>query len=66
MTDFWSELEGEVLDCLAARASASPADIARRLSLSEDAVVSILAMLAREGRVRIRLVEVIEQRALAA
>jgi hypothetical protein len=66
MTDFWSELEDEVLDCLAARASVSPVQIARRLALSEDAVVSILAMLAREGRVRIRLVEGVEQPALAA
>lgn len=66
MSDFRSELDDEVLDCLAARGSVSPVDIARRLALSEDAVISIFAMLARDGKVRIRLVESVEQRMLAA
>ena len=46
--------------------SMSPAEIGRRLGVSEDAVVSLLTMLAREGRVRIRAVESVEPRALAA
>jgi hypothetical protein len=56
MRDFWGDIEDEVLACLAQR-SMAPAEIGRRLALSEDAVVSLVAMLASEGRVRIRLVE---------
>ena len=66
MSDFWSELDDEVLGCLATRGRVSPVEIARRLALSEDAVVSILAMLARDGKVRIRLVESVEPQVLAA
>jgi DNA-binding CsgD family transcriptional regulator len=44
----------------------SPAEIGRRLGLSEDAVVSLVAMLAREGKVHIGLVESTERHAVAA
>jgi DNA-binding CsgD family transcriptional regulator len=66
MIGFWDEIDNELLACLAARGSMSPAEIGRRLGVSEDAVVSLLTMLAREGRVRIRAVESVEPRALAA
>ena len=66
MNEFWDELDHAVLGCLEGRASVSPDDIARRLRLSEEAVVSLLAMLACEGKVRIRIVDGVEQRALAA
>jgi hypothetical protein len=66
MSDFWNELDDEVLRCLAARGHASPAEIARRLALSEDAVNSILAMLACDGKVRIGRVESVDAGALAA
>lgn len=54
---WWGALEDEVLGCLDARGGASSAEIARCIGLSEDAVCSVLAMLAGEGRVRIRHVE---------
>lgn len=54
---WWNAIEDEVLGCLDARGGASPVEIARRTGLSEDAVCSVLAMLAGEGRVRIRHVE---------
>jgi len=60
MRDFWSELDREVLDCVAARGRVAPGEIARRLALSEDAVISIVSMLARDGKVRIGLVETVE------
>jgi DNA-binding Lrp family transcriptional regulator len=66
MSELWDEIDNELLDCLAARGSMAPAEIGRRLAISEEAVVSLLAMLAREGRVRIRVVESVEPRALAS
>jgi hypothetical protein len=52
---WWTELDDAVLCCLAGGAT-DPASIGRRLGLSIDAVTSIVAMLAREGKVRICLV----------
>jgi len=56
--DFWSELDADVLRCLAERpGEMAPAELGRRLGMSERAVCSILAMLAEAGKVRIRSVE---------
>jgi len=56
--DFWSELDADVLRCLAERpGEMDPAELGRRLGMSERAVCSILAMLAEAGKVRIRSVE---------
>lgn len=56
MVDWWSEIDEAVLACLETGPMA-PKDIGRRLGLSEDAVASIVAMLAGACRVRISLVE---------
>lgn len=58
MSDWWAEIDGAILGCLAGGARLSPAEIGRRVGMSEDAATSCLAMLAREGKVRISLVEV--------
>jgi hypothetical protein len=55
MTDLWADLDRAVLDCLLA-GPVEPADIAKRLGMSEGAASSILILLATEGRVRIRRV----------
>ncbi|OGK95833.1 MAG: hypothetical protein A3I14_06685 [Candidatus Rokubacteria bacterium RIFCSPLOWO2_02_FULL_73_56] len=55
--DWWADLHGEILDCLAPGGALAPAEIGRRLGMSEAAATSCLAMLAQEGRVRICLVE---------
>ena len=53
-TDFWGELDGDVLRLLAERPEGlSPADIGQKIGISEDGVRSILTMLAQEGRVRL-------------
>jgi DNA-binding Lrp family transcriptional regulator len=49
----WWEVDREILECLANHGSMSVADIAGQLHLSEGETTSLLAMLAREGRVRI-------------
>jgi hypothetical protein len=56
MSEWWADVENDVLRCFDGREAVAPADVAARLGLSEEAAVSLLAMLAREGRVTIRLV----------
>jgi len=56
VNDWWSDVEADLLRCLDGRDAVAPADVAARLGVSEDAAVSLLAMLAREGRVKICLV----------
>jgi len=56
--DFWGELDADVLRCLAERhGEMTPAEIGRDLGISEQAVRSIIGMLAEAGRVRISSVE---------
>ena len=50
--DLRAEIDDAVLKCLAI-GEATPAEIGRRLGISEAAVVSVVAMLAAEGRVRV-------------
>jgi DNA-binding Lrp family transcriptional regulator len=49
----WWEVDREILECLACRRAMSVTDIANQLHLSEGETTSLLAMLAREGKVRI-------------
>jgi hypothetical protein len=55
--DWWSDLEGQVLRCIGGERCVSVPEIAARVGLSEPAVNSLLALLAREGKVRIVSVE---------
>ena len=56
--DFWSELDSDVLRCLEdEHGPMEPAELGRRLGMSEPAVCSILAMLVATGKVRIGSVE---------
>ena len=57
MDDWWSEIDTEVLALLEDGRPASPAELGRRLGLSEAAAASLLWCLASEGKIRIRLVE---------
>jgi hypothetical protein len=55
---FWGELDADVLRCLAERPDAmTPAEIGRNLGMSEQAICSIVGMLAETGKVRITSVE---------
>jgi hypothetical protein len=55
-SDWWRDVEDEILRCFDGREAIPPADIARSLGVSEEATISLLTMLAREGRVKICLV----------
>ena len=53
-TNYWSELDGDVLRLLAARPGGlSFEDIGHKLGMSEDAVRSIVTILAQDGKLRI-------------
>lgn len=54
--DWWGKLDDELLDCLAC-GPMSAAELGRRLGVSEEGAVSLVSMLARDGKVRIREVE---------
>jgi predicted ArsR family transcriptional regulator len=59
MEQWWSELDDAILACLSEPGGMSPREIGRRLGISEAAAVSVLGMLAQEGRVRIAHVEAV-------
>lgn len=62
MPDWWSDLERDVLDCLEPAGVTPPEELSRRLNLSEAAATSLVAMLARDGKLRISAVEPADQR----
>ena len=62
MKGYWDDVDKEILDALAVVGGPrDPADLARALGMSREAVCSCLAMLAETGQVRIRSVEAAPQ-----
>ena len=57
--NWWGDIDGEILDCLREHGSATVNQLSEELGLSEGAASAFLAMLAREGRVRIVQVELV-------
>lgn len=57
MLDWWAEIDGEVLRCLADHGAMSPVELGRRLGISEGEASAFVSMLVREGKLRIRQVE---------
>ncbi len=57
MVDWWSETEHDIVECLRRDGALSPAELGRRVGVSETEAAMFLCMLAREGKVRIRFVE---------
>jgi len=55
--EWWSLLDGEVLDCLACGRPVSPEEVGDKLGMSAAAAASLLTMLVHDGRVRITSVE---------
>ena len=55
--DWWGAIDGEILDCLRGQGSTTVRELSEKLGVSEGAATAFLAMLAREGRVRILQVE---------
>jgi DNA-binding Lrp family transcriptional regulator len=58
MTDWWDDVDEATLDALAAAGGRlTLSELAHGLGMSEEAVRSVVAMLAEQGRVRIAAVE---------
>ena len=57
MDDWWSDIDNEILTTLAAGAM-EPAELARRLRISEASATSLIWALVSQGKIRVRLVEV--------
>lgn len=55
--DWWAAIDGEILSCLQRHGPMTPADLSQSVGISEGEAVALLAMLAREGKVRICQVE---------
>src|SRR6266850_6432283 len=60
MVDWWSETEHDIIECLQRDGALSPAELGRRVGVSETEAAMFLCMLAREGKIRIRLVESVD------
>ena len=56
MDDWWAEIGEEVLACVRRDGETSPAAVGQQLGVSEATTASFLSMLAAEGRIRICLV----------
>ena len=61
MVDWWSETEHDIVECLHRDGALSPAELGRRVGVSETEAAMFLCMLAREGKIRIRLVESVDE-----
>jgi DNA-binding GntR family transcriptional regulator len=53
MTDWWSELDDEIVNCLVDQESLTPAELSSKVGMSTEAVTSLLGRLAQEGRITI-------------
>jgi hypothetical protein len=57
--NWWTVVDGQILDCLRAHGAMKVRTLCDELHLSEGEASAFLAMLTREGRVKIREVELV-------
>ena len=57
MDSWWCDLDEAILGCLVENGPMAPADLCRRLGMSETAVTSLICLLVQTEKVRICLVE---------
>ena len=55
--NWWNEMDRAILECLRDGGPMSPAELGRRVGMSEGEATTFLSTLIREGRVRMHLVE---------
>lgn len=60
MDGWWDEIDRELCGCLRKYGTMTPRELGRELGMPEGAVTSLVAVLAREGKVRIATVELVE------
>jgi predicted ArsR family transcriptional regulator len=56
MTDWWTDTDASILECLHDAGPMSPGDIGRRVGLSPSEATAFLCMLVAQGKVKICLV----------
>ncbi|MBI2525780.1 MAG: winged helix-turn-helix domain-containing protein [Candidatus Rokubacteria bacterium] len=59
MIDWWTAIDGEILGCLENHGAMSLQELGRRLGISEGEANAFVSMLVREGKLRIRQVELV-------
>ena len=66
LDNFWAETDNAILQCLRERGAMSPADLAHHLGISPGESAALVCMLATQGKVKVRLVELDENEASLA
>ena len=61
MEDLWADTDRDILQCLRDRGAMSPSDLGRRLGISPGESTTLVCLLAAQGKVKIRLVELDEE-----
>jgi hypothetical protein len=62
MVDWWTETEHAIVESLGSNGPMSPEDLAQHLGISEGETIAFLCMLAREKKLRIRVVSLCDTR----
>jgi len=57
MLDWWADIDGEIMGCLRDHGAMSLLEIGQRLGISEGEASAFVAMLVREGKLRVCRVE---------
>jgi len=53
MTDWWRDLDDEIVNCFVDQESLTPGELSQKIGMSTEAVTSLLGRLAQEGRITI-------------
>jgi Mn-dependent DtxR family transcriptional regulator len=59
--DWWADTDSAILQCLRKRGAMSPVELARRLGISPGESTTLVCLLAAQGKVKVRLVELAEE-----
>ena len=59
--DWWADTDRAILQCLRERGAMSPVELARRLGISPGESTTLVCLLAAQGKVKVRLVELEEE-----
>jgi hypothetical protein len=59
--DWWAETDNAILQCLRERGPMSPIDLANQLGMSSGESTTIVCLLAAQGKIKVRLVELAEE-----
>jgi len=61
--NFWAETDAAILQCLREQGAMSPDELAHRLGISPGESTTLVCLLAAQGKIKVRLVELGEEEA---